>query len=103
MIAYATNTIATILLIGMMLVPLVNIATGAIVGIGVGGPAGGLVGVALAIAITLIVNEFAGRSYTSGRRSGPVPMRAIMSARVYSGEPNLDRKTDNVQLAISRG
>jgi hypothetical protein len=103
MIAHTIDSIATILLIGMMLVPLVNIVTGAIVGVAVGGPAGGLVGVALSIAITLIENEFAGRRETFGRRSAPAPMRTIMSARVYSYEPDLDRKTDNVQLAILRG
>ena len=50
----AVDTIATIILIAMMLVPLANIVTGAIVGTGLAGPAGGLVGIVAAIAITLI-------------------------------------------------
>jgi hypothetical protein len=50
----AVDTIATIILIAMMLVPLANIVTGAIVGTGLAGPAGGLVGIVAGLAITLI-------------------------------------------------
>jgi len=48
----AVDTIATIILIAMMLVPLANIVTGAIVGTGLAGPAGGLVGIVAAITIS---------------------------------------------------
>ena len=46
------DTIATIILIGMMLVPVVNIIVGLVVGAGLGGVPGALLGFAAAIAIT---------------------------------------------------
>ena len=47
------DAIATIILMGMMLVPFVNVLVGAIVGSGLGGPPGCIAGIVLAIAITL--------------------------------------------------
>lgn len=46
------DTIATIILIGMMLIPFVNIVVGVVVGAGLGGVPGALLGLAAAIAIT---------------------------------------------------
>ena len=48
------DAIALIVLSGMMLVPLVNIVVGLIVGAWLGGPAGALVGLALAVLIAAI-------------------------------------------------
>jgi hypothetical protein len=45
------DAIAVIVLCGMMLVPLVNIVVGLIAGAWLGGPAGALVGIALAVLI----------------------------------------------------
>jgi hypothetical protein len=46
------NAIATVILVGMMLIPLVNIAVGAIAGAGIGGLPGGLFGILLGLAIS---------------------------------------------------
>jgi hypothetical protein len=46
------DAIATIILGGMMLIPLVNVIVGAVIGAGLGGPLGGTLGIGLAIAIT---------------------------------------------------
>jgi hypothetical protein len=46
------DAIATIILGGMMLIPLVNVIVGAIAGAGLGGPLGGTIGIGLAIAVT---------------------------------------------------
>lgn len=45
------DTLATIILIGMMFVPFINIIAGTIVGAGLGGPNGACVGFALAVLI----------------------------------------------------
>ena len=47
------DAIATLILMGMMFVPLVNVVVGAIVGSGLGGIPGCIAGIVLAIAITL--------------------------------------------------
>ena len=46
------DTVATVILAGMMLIPLVNIFVGIIVGAWFAGLPGGLLGLALAIAVT---------------------------------------------------
>jgi hypothetical protein len=46
------DAIATIILAGMMMVPLVNIVVGLILGAGLGGAFGGIAGLALALGIT---------------------------------------------------
>jgi hypothetical protein len=46
------DAIATIILGGMMLIPLVNVIVGAVIGAGLGGPLGGVLGIGFAIAIT---------------------------------------------------
>lgn len=46
------NAIATLILLGMMLVPVVNVFVGAIVGGGLAGPEGSLFGIVLALLIT---------------------------------------------------
>jgi hypothetical protein len=46
------DAIATIILAGMMMVPLVNIVVGVILGAGLGGAFGGIAGLALALGIT---------------------------------------------------
>jgi hypothetical protein len=46
------DTIATIILAGMMLIPFVNIIVGVIVGAGLAGVPGALLGLAVAIAVT---------------------------------------------------
>jgi hypothetical protein len=49
------DIIATIILAGMMLVPLVNIFVGTIVGAGLAGLSGGMLGLALAVVVTAAV------------------------------------------------
>jgi len=46
------DAIATVILAGMMMTPLLNVLVGGIVGAGIAGPVGGLVGMLLAVAIT---------------------------------------------------
>jgi hypothetical protein len=46
------NAIATVILAGMMLIPLVNIAVGAIAGAGIGGLPGSVLGILLGLAIS---------------------------------------------------
>jgi len=46
------DAIATVILAGMMMTPLLNVLVGGIVGAGLAGPIGGLVGMLLAVAIT---------------------------------------------------
>jgi len=46
------DAIASVILLGMMLVPLVNIIVGIIVGAGLAGPFGGICGAFIALAIT---------------------------------------------------
>lgn len=48
------DAIATVIIIGMMFIPLINLLVGAIVGAGLGGILGGIVGIALALLITAI-------------------------------------------------
>ena len=54
------DAIALIVLSGMMLVPLVNVVVGLIAGAWLGGPAGALIGVALAVVIAAIEKWGAG-------------------------------------------
>ncbi len=48
------DAIATVILAGMMLVPLVNVIVGGVLGAGLAGPLGGVVGILLAIAVTAL-------------------------------------------------
>jgi hypothetical protein len=55
------DTIATVILAGMMFIPLVNVFVGIIVGAGLAGLSGGMLGLALAIAVTAAVKLVGGR------------------------------------------
>jgi hypothetical protein len=48
------DAIATVILAGLMLIPLVNVIVGGVLGAGLAGPLGGVVGILLAIAITAL-------------------------------------------------
>lgn len=54
------DTIATVILAGMMFIPLVNVFVGIIVGAGLAGLSGGMLGLALAIAVTAAVKLVGG-------------------------------------------
>ena len=55
------DAIAVVVLCGMMAIPLINIVVGLIAGACLGGPAGALVGVALAVLIIVIEKRIAGQ------------------------------------------
>ena len=55
------DTIATVILAGMMFIPFVNVFVGIIVGAGLAGLSGGMLGLALAIAVTAAVKLVGGR------------------------------------------
>ncbi len=48
------DAIATVMLAGLMLVPLLNVIVGGVGGAGLAGPVGGIIGILLAIAITAL-------------------------------------------------
>ena len=98
------DAIAIIVLCGMMLVPLVNIVVGLIVGAWLGGPAGALVGLALAVLIVALETRIGDRlgwfepdtttaeaaPQTLASRSSdlrPNTRHAALSAPVYFTEP----------------
>jgi hypothetical protein len=55
------DAIATVILAGLMLIPLVNVIVGGVLGAGLAGPLGGVVGILLAIAITALETWLADR------------------------------------------
>jgi hypothetical protein len=55
------DAIATVILAGLMLLPLLNVIVGGVVGAGLLGPLGGLAGIVLAIAITALETWLADR------------------------------------------
>ena len=57
------DTIATVILAGMMFIPLVNVFVGIIVGAGLAGLSGGMLGLALAIAVTAAVKLVGGAAW----------------------------------------
>ena len=93
------DAIALIVLSGMMLVPLINIVVGLIVGAWLGGPAGALVGIALAVLISAIEKQFGDRlgwfepettvEETPAHIAAPVTRarHAALSTPVYFTEP----------------
>ena len=48
------DAIATVILAGLMLIPLVNVIVGGVLGAGLAGPLGGVIGILLAVAITAL-------------------------------------------------
>lgn len=48
------DAIATVILAGLMLIPLVNVIVGGVLGAGLAGPLGGVLGILLAVAITAL-------------------------------------------------
>jgi hypothetical protein len=82
------DAIATIILGGMMLIPLVNVIVGAIIGAGLGGPLGAAMGIALAIAINYAETWLADRlGWRELRcRSHAAERRAEDGAAAVAGE-----------------
>lgn len=74
------DTIATIILAGMMLVPVVNIFAGIIVGAGLGGAIGALAGLLLALSI-MAVESFIGSWFTSLERKRASDRAAVGRTR----------------------
>jgi hypothetical protein len=55
------DAIATVILAGLMLVPIVNVIAGGVVGAGLAGPLGGVIGILLAIGVTALETWLADR------------------------------------------
>jgi len=55
------DAIATVILAGLMLIPLLNVIVGGVIGAGLLGPFGGVMGIVLAIAITALETWVADR------------------------------------------
>lgn len=102
------DAIATIILGGMMLIPLVNVIVGAIIGAGLGGPLGGTIGVLLAIAITYTETRLADRlGWRDLRNTSDAPVHAadeaveITRPSITTGPPSPRRQSNHAQASKS--
>jgi hypothetical protein len=93
------DAIATVILAGLMLVPIVNVIVGGVVGGGLAGPLGGAFGILLAIAVTALETWIADRLGLRDLRQeiveapGPVADEAVAAIeRTIKTGPPLPRR-----------
>jgi hypothetical protein len=101
------DAIATVILAGLMLIPLANVVVGGVVGAGLAGPLGGIVGILLAIAIAALEARLADRlgwrdlRHRSPNASDPVAneMAPTTARSIRTGVPLRRRQSHRVQEA----
>lgn len=89
------DTIATIILAGMMLIPVVNVFAGVIVGAGLGGTIGAIVGLLLALSIMAV------ESFIATRLSSFERKREIKRARAARAPPPAERPYRHPDAALA--
>jgi hypothetical protein len=99
------DAIATVILAGLMLIPLVNVIAGGVVGAGLLGPLGGAIGILLAIAITGLETWLADRLGWRDLQCAPASETsadAVVAARertIRTGPPSPRRQSHRTQDA----
>lgn len=76
------DAIATVILAGLMLVPIVNVIVGGVVGAGLAGPLGGVLGILLAIAVTALETWIADCLGLRDLRVEPAQTTELVAAEV---------------------
>jgi hypothetical protein len=97
------DAIATVILAGLMLLPLLNVVVGGVAGAGLLGPLGGLAGILLAIAITALETWLADRLGWRDLQCVPEPVAGeVMAERepgIATGPPSRRRQSHRAQDA----
>jgi hypothetical protein len=101
------DAIATVILAGLMLIPLVNVVVGGVVGAGLAGPLGGITGILLAIAIAALETWLADRlvwrdlRHHTANALNPVADEMVPATErsIRAGTPTRRRQSHRVQEA----
>jgi hypothetical protein len=96
------DAIATVILAGLMLIPLVNVIVGGVLGAGLAGPLGGVVGILLAIAVTALETWLADilglrdlRPEPAAKEPAAVDAAAVAERTIKTGPPTRRRPSQS--------